>query len=380
MAMLTSNLKVAVISDVHLGHDKTDAAFITQNLYRAFPDNELTGELDIIWIAGDLFDRRLSLPDDGVSYIHEWATRFLSMCKRRDIVVRVLEGTPSHDWKQAELLVSINENAGIHADLRHITALEIEHIERFGIDVLYIPDEWRAKNIDTWIEVQELMTEKQLTHVDFSIMHGAFTHQIPANIVDMFETHNAEHYLDITRYLIFIGHIHHHSQYERILAAGSFDRLHHGEEEPKGHIRATVEPSGEYQLRFVENTGARMYQTRNYTGVNIDEVYRDLDGLTTLPENSNLRIQANTDDAVFSAGRELKARYPKWRITFKSNDRKEKIQPTITKEAIQTVNLSYNNILVMMSDKLKANHKPIADRAVNYLKETLDEYDQSGAT
>ena len=373
--MMNSRLKVGVMSDVHLGHDKTKTEFIVENLLNAFPDNETTGELDLIWIAGDLFDRLLSFPTDSVTAISSWAYRFLTMCAKRDIVVRVLEGTPSHDWKQPKFMVEVNENAGIGADLKYLPELCIEHIERFGINVLYVPDEWRAKNIDTWVEVQDLLKEHNLEKVDFSIMHGCFTYQIPPNIVDMFETHDAENYLGITRYLIFIGHIHQHSQYKRIMAAGSFDRLRHGEEEDKGHIRATIEPDGNYTATFVVNSNAKRYITLDYTKQSLDDVYRQLDALVSeLPEDSHIRLQADTDDAVFRAGSDIKNRYKNINLSFKSNQRKQKIEPIVTREVIKSVNLSPSTILTMMEASLNKNHAHVAKQATSVLKEIIDEY------
>lgn len=363
------------MSDVHLGHDKTRTEFIVENLLNAFPDNETTGELDLIWIAGDLFDRLLSFPTDSVTAISSWAYQFLTMCAKRDIVVRVLEGTPSHDWKQPKFMVEVNENANIGADLKYLPELCIEHIDRFGIDVLYVPDEWRAKNIDTWVEVQDLLKEHNLEKVDFSIMHGCFTYQIPPNIVDMFETHDAENYLGITRYLIFIGHIHQHSQYKRIMAAGSFDRLRHGEEEDKGHIRATIEPDGNYTATFVVNPRAKRYLTLDYTKQSLDDVYRQLDALVPeLPEDSHIRLQADTDDAVFRAGADIKSRYKNINLSFKSNQRKQKIEPIVTREVIKSVNLSPSTILTMMEANLNKNHAHVAKQATSVLKEIIDEY------
>lgn len=363
------------MSDVHLGNDKTSSSFIVKNLMKEFPDNETTGLLDIIWIAGDLFDKLLMLPSNAVKPIQKWMHDFLRMCKRRDIVLRVLEGTPSHDWKQPQLMVDININSGINADLEYITDLSIHHIERFGIDVLYVPDEWRAHNIDTWVEVQDLLRAKGIDKVDFSIMHGCFTYQIPPNIVDMFETHDAENYLGITKYLVFIGHIHQYSQYKRIMAAGSFDRLRHGEEEKKGHIRVTVEDTGSYVAKFIANAGAKRYDTLDFTGQPLDAIYRQLDELVAqLPDDSHIRLQADTNDAVFQSGTDIKLRYDKVHVTFKSNQRKEKIEPIVTREVIKSVNLSPSTILTMMEENLMKNHPTVAKQATAILKEIIDEY------
>lgn len=376
--MMNSRLKIAEISDVHLGHHKTPASHIIENLNAAFPDNDKTGELDIIWIAGDLFDRMLNLPSDSVSAITNWVSRFLMMCKRRDILVRVLEGTPSHDWKQAKLLVDINEGSKINADLKYFTELSIEHIDKFGIDILYVPDEWRSKNEHTWVEVQELLKEHNLEKVDFTIMHGCFNYQVPAKLLEMFETHEEANYLSITRYLIFNGHIHQHSQYDRILVAGSFDRLQHGEEGDKGHIRCVVEPNGTFTATFVVNENAMRYYTVDYTGVPVDEVYRQLDELVAgIPIGSHIRIQADADDAIFKSGTDIKGRYPQIHLTFKSNQRVIKIEPIVRTEIIRPVNLSKETIFKLITDNLTVENK---SDVTNLLGELLNEYSGTNST
>lgn len=376
--MMKSRLKIAELSDVHLGHHKTHAKHIIENLNKAFPDNDTTGQLDIIWIAGDLFDRMLNLPSDSVSAITNWVSKFLMMCKRRDIMVRVLEGTPSHDWKQAKLLVDINEGSNINADLKYFTELSIEYIDKFGINVLYVPDEWRTKNEQTWHEVEELLQKHNLEKVDFSIMHGSFNYQIPANLRDMFETHDEENYLSITRYLIFIGHIHQHSQFDRILSAGSFDRLTHGEEGDKGHIRAVVEPDGTYKAQFIVNTNALIYKSLDFTKVPLDEVYRRLDDfISTIPKDSHLRIIADSDDSVFKAGTDIKARYPKIHLSFKSNQRIVKVEPIVTTQIIKPLNLTKDTIYKLINESFDGDNK---DGVVSLLGELLDEYASTSFT
>lgn len=376
--MMNSRLRIAELSDVHLGHHKTPAHHIIANLNRAFPDNDTTGQLDIIWIAGDLFDRMLNLPSDSVSAITNWASKFLMMCKRRDILVRVLEGTPSHDWKQAKLLIDINEGSNINADLKYFTELSIEYIDKFGINVLYVPDEWRTKNEQTWDEVQLLLQKHNLDKVDFSIMHGCFNYQVPVNLRDMFETHEEANYLSITRYLVFIGHIHQYSQYDRILSAGSFDRLTHGEEGDKGHIRAVVEPNGIYKAEFIVNEGAMVYKSLDYTKINLDDVYRQLDNLLPhLPKNSHIRVIADPEDAVFKAGGEIKSRYPNIHLSFKSNKRVIKVEPIVTTQIIRPLNLTKETIYKLMEESLEGEDKTMV---TSLLGELLDEYSGTSAT
>lgn len=307
--MVNDTLRIAVISDIHLGHPNTTTMEIIANLERAFPDNAETGELDIVFLAGDIFDRLLYLPDENVLEIRLWINRFLRICKRRDVAVRVLEGTPSHDWGQSKIFSSVNEIGQIGADLAYQNTLCIEYIERFGIHVLYVPDEWEFETDDTWLQVTQLLKDHGLERVDYAVMHGAFGYQLPSHV--SVPTHKEERYLSIVNHYVFIGHVHKHSSYDRILVPGSFDRLCHGEEETKGHLRVTVRKNADDEILFVPNEHAKRYVTINCEGLTLEdalaEIERKCEGL---PKGSFTRIQAKKDDGIINSLDTLKDQYP----------------------------------------------------------------------
>lgn len=305
--MLSSKLKILVFSDVHLGHRRTPTELIIDNLMKAVPDNTTSNDLDMIIIPGDLFDRFLNLPQDDTYQIHSFIGWLLTLCKKRNITLRVLEGTPSHDWKQPKLIDQINEIVG--ADAKHMPVLDIEHIDRFGIDILYIPDEWSHDNDDTWNQVQRLMIEKQLDKVDFTVMHGQFAYQLPPH-VDA-PVHNPDRYADITRHYVFCGHVHIPSQYRNIIVPGSFDRLSHGEEGAKGSWIITVNPEGDDTVVFNENKTAMTYMTIDCVGLDIDDVLSLVENkVNACRYGSRIRISASDDDPINSSIHVLSQKYP----------------------------------------------------------------------
>jgi DNA repair exonuclease SbcCD nuclease subunit len=307
--MTWRKLRIGELGDVHLLHNKTSTEHILKNLYKAFPDNAETGELDLIIIAGDLFDRLTTYPDTNIALIRRWMFMFLNMCKRRDIVVRILEGTPSHDWKQSVHFVTENEVAGIGCDIKWVESLSIEHIERFGINVLYVPDEWKHETDDVWKDVCKELHEKGLTQVDFTVLHGAFNYQLPAHVP--VPTHIPERYMEITKYFVFGGHIHKRSQYGNILAAGSFDRLTHGEEEDKGHYRVAVDRDNlDHEIRFIVNEGSKLYKSVDCTGLNLEDSLTKIDNLiNTMPIDSHVRVIAEKGAPILVGFKEVTDRY-----------------------------------------------------------------------
>lgn len=367
-------LRIAVFSDVHLGHPNTPTVEIIENLEKAFPDTAETGELDIIFIAGDMFDRMLYLPDENVGEIKLWINRFLRMCKARDIVVRVLEGTPSHDRGQNRLFPAINEIGKIGADLVYHDTLCIEYIERFGIHVLYVPDEWNFDTDETWRQVQSLLRDHGLTQVDFAVMHGAFRYQYPPHVPS--PTHVEERYLGIVKHYIFIGHVHRHSSYERILAPGSFDRLCHGEEEPKGHLRVTVRGNGQDEIRFVENTGAKIYKTVNCSGLSLEEAIRRLDEVCReLPVGSFVRIEAEREDAIVNSLDTLKKNHPQFHWSTKISNRKTVGDDVLVnlQKKYQGVEIRPDNIAKLLLERVrqKSDDAQVLARCEELLNEVI---------
>lgn len=348
--------------DVHLGHPNTPTEHILGTLRRMFPDSPETGDLDIIFIAGDLFDRLLNLPDDNVSLIEAWMVDFLRMCAKRDIVVRALEGTPSHDWKQTRKLVELARHAQIPVDVKYVQDLSIEYLEKFDAHILYVPDEWRPRCDDTWLEVQELLRQHQLEQVDFAVMHGAFHYQMPKNVHHQLELHDADRYLSIVKHYIVIGHVHQYSTYERILAGGSPERLSHGDEGKKGHWRFVVDKDEGDSAWFVVNERAMRYDTIDCVGLEPDALHALLgETIKNLPDGSHLRLKTRKQDFAMEALDLYSTRYPMYRWTVKVvEDKQETEKPVLldTRTKFKGVNITPGNITELLMERLSRKLTP----------------------
>jgi len=367
-----TKLNIASISDIHLGHKKTFTREIISNLISAFPDNSETGELDIIFVAGDVFDDLLSLPDDDVVEIELWVSSLLHICAKHDIVLRILAGTPSHDWHQSELFMTIAKILKINVDIKYIKDVSVEYIEKFGINVLYVPDEANDTTEKTIKQVREILKAKGLSKVDYAVMHGQFDYQLPPFIKA--QKHNSKDYLDIVNELIFIGHVHSHSKYERIIAQGSFDRLAHGEEESKGHVRVKIRKNGERNIKFVENKRAKIYKTVECFGLTLEETISKIDdAVSKLPVGSNIRISGSADNAIFSNMNMLIRRYPLliWSKLVKDVGEEESVTSTEPNYDYVPITITRDNIKELLIDRVLAS-SPSSDVLKN-VHEILDE-------
>lgn len=362
-------LAIAVTGDVHVGHHRTPTERILDALERAFPDTDETGKLDLIVINGDFFDMGLVMYSDLRSIIILFIVRFLQICKKRDIVLRVLEGTPSHDNKQSKIFAELNSAVG--ADCAYVDTLSIEYIERFNAHVLYVPDEWRATAEQTKQEVKELLSANGIQKVDYAFMHGYFDYQLPDISKD--ESHDIDFYESIVNYEIFISHVHIFSNRGKVYAPGSIERLCHGEEGDKGHVVRT-----EHGIKFVINDKAQKYVTVSCSGLSLEDAYSKIsDVAARLPKGSHLRTAAEKGNPIITTLHLLKKEYPD--ITFSSpkidgvEDKKTVMDPIYIKPIERIPTITRDNIFSYIEPRLKEKHPAMAEACVSLLKELVED-------
>lgn len=330
--MDSNRIRITSVSDVHLLHKNNKTEFIIKNLDTYLCTDEILSKTDILFIAGDLFDGPSVYSNEDIGLVQLWIARLLHKCKRFGICLRVLEGTPSHDMNQSKIFLNINSilfKDTESVDLQYVRTLSIEHIERFGINVLYVPDEWNHDTFDTLAEVKGLLKSNGLSKVDFAVMHGQFEYQL-AEVVHAHVKHDSSEYLALVEYLIFIGHIHKHSSMDRIYSHGSFDRLAHNEEEAKGFIHATVHKDGNYACEFIENKNSRIYKTINCVSDDLELNMKKITKIISkLPIDSFVRIVSAKDNPIFNAQDEIKKRWSDFNWTFAKEKDKGKLELTV---------------------------------------------------
>ncbi len=302
--------KAATLSDLHIGNPRTTAKEMVVGLYAAFPDNAQTAELDLIFIAGDITDDLLHLNNNAVIELDLFFCHLFTLAKKYGIRVRLLEGTPRHDWKQARRLIELNAMAGINADVAYFSTISVEYIPDLDINVLYVPDEARDTAALVYQDVLAVMKAKGLEKVDFACMHGQFDFQL-ADFIQDHVTHNSQAYLDLVKYLIFVGHVHNHMVFERIIGQGSFDRIAHGEPNPKGMVKWEMFADGSYEATFVENKHAKQYVTVECFGMNLTDILAEVEKVTAeLPGNSWVRLRAESENPIFQNMEVVFRRFP----------------------------------------------------------------------
>lgn len=338
--MITKDISYLTISDIHMLNDLNETAYICDSFRDYFsnfkPESKFT-DLDIIFLAGDIFDSYKDSKSPDVVRVTGIIRELMTFCAWFKIKLRILKGTPGHDYDQSELFTPLALAYEDRLDYKYISVLSIEKMDDLGLSVLYVPDEWAGSAAACKEQVIELMRMHQLDKIDIACMHGMFDFQIP----DLGEhplKHDTAWYHSIIRYFINIGHDHTFKTFDRIIVQGSFDRIAHGEEGKKGAVVCYLRKDGENWFEFIENKRARIFKTIVVKTKDLDTAIEQVRKvLDKLPANSHVRISTGPDNPILTVLDEFKKAHPK--MIFKKHKDKKQNNESVN-ELAKAVNLS----------------------------------------
>lgn len=366
----TSTFKWLWTQDIHFGVPSIPVGAVT-NSFKAVYDAAKRRGIRKVVIGGDITDRPLELTNDYSIEFIQFGIWLLNDAEENDIEIIVIEGTPSHDWKQARLLQKLKESINSKAKLVYISTLSIIYLDDFGY-TLIVPDQWRSSTQTTLLEVKALLKEKNLEQVDWAFMHGSFDYQIPEYLRKRLDLHDSLEYNRIVKKGIFIGHEHTRSSYLNINCAGSIDRTKHGQEEEKGGFFVEELPNGKVHVEFIRNNKAQIFKDVLVDDLNPDQIFMAIDRLKIdLEKFANIRLVATKDIAVISEFiKKYKLIYPevKWSLKDLSADEQKTELIELEKLEFSKINLDATAIQEIIFGRLIDKHP---DRLMG-LKTVLD--------
>lgn len=258
---MSSAPSLLILSDVHVLPRTIPNYHIVSSLRKMISVERLK-RVDALMVAGDFWDRLINSVemvsefDEAIDMVVE----ILENCKEAKTALRVLKGTPSHDWDQSKWFIRYNELSGVGADVRYFDDVHLEKDPTLGVWIAYIPDAIRPDPQQVYDELVDLMKTLGCDKIDYILAHGFFdfqnTHGAPA--------YDTVAFSEIVRYGIFCGHDHGFKQCLKVTIPGSFERLTHGDEGPKGILESRV-IHGVHHVTFIENKDAAWMFTKDLT-------------------------------------------------------------------------------------------------------------------
>ena len=362
----STNIHYAVLGDIHTFHNKNPTGRILDNISRLLGLDDRTTNLKIIFFEGDFFDRLTDLTKtDEIADLLEWIGKLYRFAAKHMIALRFLEGTPLHDWKQSALFESVATciaHFGYGVDVKHVKDLTVETFEDSGLSVLYIPDEWRSSTEATRLEALEAINKAGLKQVDIAVMHGAFGYQVPKAARDV-PFHNEAAYLEMVKYFIHVGHYHTFSSYDRIIAAGSVDRLRMGEEEAKGMIFVNIDlETRESNWFFKENKNAMIFKSIQIETLNGTETLNIIaEAAKLIPDGHYLDVRMFKENDLANSLDVIRSQFPDIYITRKFIEHEEKEEVVLFPEFealddFEPITITKDNVLdLLIGDISRSN-------------------------
>lgn len=369
--IFNEDLVVEGLSDVHFFHRKTKPQKMLSSIRELYPDNEETAKINLLAITGDFFDRLVTFEDPDIYYPIMAARHLLGLCKKHDIVLRLLKGTNLHDRGQNHIFGLINDSEGYNVDFKYVDTLSIEYIERFDINVLYLPDEWTHKSDLTFKQVTDLIHSRGLNKVDLALVHGGCTYQLPG--VDSPALHDAVAWSEIVNLNILAGHIHTHSRYLKWVSVGSLERLKHAEEEAKGTIRVTYRNGEEVEFVRRYNHNAKIYRTIDVKGLGVNEVESKIRDDKTLVRGSSVRLEFTQDDPAVPITSTMREKFPELEISqIKTGAKKTSVQgSTFTQKRFEFTPITTGSVKPLLNQRW--SEQKVSDDDINFTLTLIDE-------
>lgn len=376
----TLTFKWLWVQDVHFGVPSVPVGAVTASFKMVYEAAKRRGITKVV-IGGDLTDRPLELTNDYGSEFVQFGIWLLKDAEENGIEIIVIEGTPSHDWKQARILERLRDSIGSSVKLVYISVLTIVNLDGFG-DVLIVPDQWRSSTETTLLEVKTLLREKNLEQVDWAFMHGSFDYQVPVFLRSRLDLHKSDEYLKIVKKGIFIGHEHTRTSHFKINCAGSLERTKHGQEEEKGGLFIEELINGKVHVEFIRNSKAQVFKDVLADDLTPEQILTSIEkeGID-LDKFANIRLVATKDVDVHNEFiKKYKQVYPEIKWSLKNMAGKQESQPLTEVELIEfsKVNLDTNTIKELLISRLAEKYPERLLGLKTVLDNTLERLELTG--
>lgn len=262
--------KIVFINDLHFGINDTERE--VEELNKHFLPFIKNNDVDVIFLGGDYFDHKLSLGEPASLLGLEFFNNLISIAKEKNIIIRVIEGTQSHDRFQPRILENLVDS---EVDYRLFETVGVEDV--LGMRVLYVPEEY-PMNIDEYYAPYK--TDK----FDLMVVHGTWdfinfggsidNNRNDINTAPVFKYQEWKDALE--HGVALCGHIHGRHGYkdktgEKIIYPGSFTAWSFDQISPRGFLYGEFDTeTHKLKYEFVNNPDSPKYANLDVSDLGID--------------------------------------------------------------------------------------------------------------
>lgn len=259
-------VKGVSIGDIHFGIKDSFRLYNELSQFKKFIKEN---DIKLLVFNGDYFDSKISLTDPEAFYAISFFRDIVEIAKEKNIIIRMIQGTRSHDLNQLQLFKPFETETGL--DLRIIENVEVE--ELLGMKIIYIPEEY-PENSD------EYYKNYKTDEYNICFCHGTWDFVAQPGVIDIANrtTHSApvlfwkEWKECFKNGFVSAGHIHGRNTYSnKIFYPGSFTRWNYGERSEKGFTYFEYDTDSlTYDVKYIDNTEAPRYDVTSMSELGVD--------------------------------------------------------------------------------------------------------------
>ena len=366
---------ILAISDVHIGCPRLNPKLL-HDKFKKFLYPQVTSDISILFICGDFFDNLLNLNAYAAFVAMDIIKELKHLCRSVGCDLRVLRGTFTHDRDQPKHFVNGEDPEDTSVKL--YDKFSIEHHSKTGLNILYIPD--NIKFNDVYESIHELLKGHNLEKVDILVHHGYFKHILPEALLVKGLPHGCLEVEKIQKYVkgcVLNGHVHISSIYQNVISIGSFDRLAHGEEEPKGFYRIDID-GNDYRFKFIENKDATKFITYNLLTFTSEQALDYFSSefsklVEQLRDNEPIRVRVISDDKAIIEGctQIAKGMYSNVMIDQGTIAKRCNLIENVTTDLSELPIITDSNLLELLMPILKKQNPNVREENVKSILESV---------
>ena len=306
------NLVEVHMADIHFGaiDAKTQFNIIKEQVLDVIANLPI---LDIIFINGDLFDRKFTADTPAIMYANMFFSAIREIAINKNATVVLLYGTAGHDADQLKMFYHYLKDPLF--DLRIVETIKFEYIK--GAKILCIPELY---NLDERLYNEYLFYSG---HYDQCVLHGTIDGAgIPSNGARLFTINDFCN----CKGPIIAGHIHICGCYNKYFYyTGSILRWKYGEEQEKGFMVVLYDLDSRQHYAHMIPVYSFRYDTINIDDILLNdpkEVIDYINNLKTVQCIDHLRIEFT--DNIAAENMEIIRNYYRNNNTIKLHMKKQK--------------------------------------------------------
>lgn len=253
-------VKGVTLQDLHFGNKRTEEMYKELEFFKDYLKNN---EIHILNLNGDYFDRKLTATEPAIFYAINFFDEIMKICIEKNIKVRIILGTRSHDLNQYGTLFSHYFTLP-NLDIKYFQQVTEE--ELYGLKILYLPEEY-PENITDYYKIYKT------NH--YNIIHGhgmwsfvSFVGNIDTEENSKYGLHSAPVFIyeewknALSKGLAIFGHIHKRQSFKNVFYSGSYTAWGYGDKSEKGFTYYEIDTeTKKWEFKYINNEKCPRFDT-----------------------------------------------------------------------------------------------------------------------